>query len=1064
MKGLSIWVRSSLQRQSTLMIVTVMMVLLGLFLIYDTGVRRQETENHLLSKGRAIALGGALSVQHILEDAIQTGRLTEAQVFDTNYQPIPGTDPQKYHTAYDAFSDQTFLSIEDGFLADSDVIYAVAEDINGYIPTHNTVYTQPLTGDRDTDLINNRTKRIFDDITGLTAAKNTEPFLRQDYARDTGVPFWDISVPIYVNGKHWGAFRVGFTFDRVNSYLSGVASQTALAALFMLVAIIICSLWVTRPLKLLTDMSRLANRVAVGDTSKRIEIKRIDEIGTVANAFNRIIDYYQSNAQTAEKIAQGNLNVQIDLKSEADFLGRAFIKMAEHLRLQNSALEKERALLQTLMDNSNDYIYFKDLESRFIRASKSQVRRFGTEDAQTIIGKTDFDLFSEEHARPAYEDEQNIIHSGKSVIDKEEEEVWPDGSRGWVSSTKMPFRDENGQTIGTFGISRDISERKQMEFFLQHRLRELETVNEFLISIRRMENTGDILQNLLEIAINTADTKDGAIYLLDDKNNGRFTCSTAAGWFSNIQQTPVHIEDSLVEDITNHRVPFISQQTSSSCFIPDVLPAEIPPHWNGGFFPIICRAQTIGVLIIATPSSQNIGDDRFNLITILTQVAGNAVVSTRLNEQLSLTNENLQVEINQRITIQGLLEREKDILNTTLLSINEGVIATDSDGLIVFFNHSAEEITGYNIEEIIDQPIWKALGILNPGSGEIVDDIFDELYKINKIQQEKKEYHTSTIIDKNGHKKVIRASISDFNNIDQELSGHVVVFQDVTQAQKAEAQSALSQKMESIGQLASGIAHEINTPNQYIGDNLRYLDRAFQKIIESINVYRGFIEKKSDRFPAEDLEQINQQVDEKKIQRYLSEVPNAISDSLSGVDRVRKIVLAMREFSHPSQKEMRQADINHAIETTATISHNEWKYVADLETDLDPKLPQVTCQIDEINQVILNMIVNSAQAIQEIVSEDPESKGKISINTRVKDRFVVITIRDTGNGIPDVIKDRVFDPFFTTKGVGKGTGQGLYLAHNIIVNKHHGHISLESEQGKGTTFFIEIPIDQKGIE
>jgi two-component system, NtrC family, sensor kinase len=156
----------------------------------------------------------------------------------------------------------------------------------------------------------------------------------------------------------------------------------------------------------------------------------------------------------------------------------------------------------------------------------------------------------------------------------------------------------------------------------------------------------------------------------------------------------------------------------------------------------------------------------------------------------------------------------------------------------------------------------------------------------------------------------------------------------------------------------------------------------------------------------------------------------------------------------PSEKEKKLEDINHGIETTIAISRNEWKYCAEMLTDLDPDLPLVNCQIDEINQVILNMIINAAQAIQEKVSQDKSADVQhvISIQTHKSDRKVLIAIRDTGPGIPVAIRKRIFDPFFTTKGVGKGTGQGLSLAHNIIVNKHHGKILVDSEPGQGSTF------------
>jgi signal transduction histidine kinase len=289
--------------------------------------------------------------------------------------------------------------------------------------------------------------------------------------------------------------------------------------------------------------------------------------------------------------------------------------------------------------------------------------------------------------------------------------------------------------------------------------------------------------------------------------------------------------------------------------------------------------------------------------------------------------------------------------------------------------------------------------------------------------------------------------------------GHVIVFQDVTERVKAEAQTALSQKMEALGQMAAGIAHEINTPIQYVGDNLRFLQKTIMRFTEVMDAYQSLSlaeGKPLDKDQILHLEDIKKQ---SKFMHYMGESPVAVQESLDGVERVRKIVMAMREFSHPSEKEKKLADINHGIETTVVISRNEWKYSADLETNLDPSLPLVLCQIDEINQVILNMIINAVQAIQEKNPPDTGIKGKITISTYRVDKNLHIKIQDTGIGISEEIRQRIFDPFFTTKGVGKGTGQGLSLAHQIIVQKHQGKIYVDSIVGEGTTFTIELPVD-----
>ncbi len=888
------WIQSSLRRRTAFLIVIIMTILLGIFVVYDIETQRYFTEEALHTKGKTMAMNGALAASHILEDAITSGRLTEEQIFDTQYVLIEGTDPPKYHTAYDYFTDQNMLAIEDGYLLDPDIVAAVIVDINGYLPTHNSIYSQPLTGDPKTDLVNNRTKRIFNDATGLAAARNTQPYLHQTYYRDTGEILWDISAPIMVNGLHWGAFRILFSLENAKAELTFTSMRVGFAALLMVLGIAIASYFVTKPITLVNELSQIANRVALGDVSEQAHIKRLDELGVLATSFNHIVTYHRRITDAAERISNGDLSVEVTPKSKEDALSIAFAKMVANLGQNIKALEKEQTLMKALLDHSADMIYFKDLEGRFIRISQSQASRFGISDARYAEGKSDFDFFAEDHARQAYADEQHIIQSGEPLIDKGEREIWPDGHQTWVATTKMPFRNEDGEIIGTIGISRDITEHMLMEAKL--------------------------------------------------KNN----------------------------------------------------------------------------------------------------------------------QENMVEEIRQRKIIQELLYTEKEILNTTLMSISEGVITTDKEGFVTFINQAATEIIGYSDAEVLDHSLEIVFRLLLPDSWHVSTHIIEQLYEMNYLLKESQNYWTATLLTKMSDKKLIDGQIAPILGTDDSISGHVLVFQDITQKQKQETQSALSQKMESIGQLASGIAHEINTPIQYVGDNLRYLSRSFFKFVDAITVYRQWLHEHVDHsYTQQDLEQMEGQTDPRKVNLYIKEIPNAIEESLAGVERVRKIVLAMREFSHPSQKEKKLADINHGIETTVTISRNEWKYIAELDLELDPDLPLVNCQIDEINQVILNMIVNSSQAIQEVVDQSPGQKGRISIRTINKNDWICIIITDTGNGIPDTIKDRVFDPFFTTKGVGKGTGQGLYLAHNIIVNKHNGCISVESEAGKGTTFIIELPVNRQ---
>ncbi len=269
---------------------------------------------------------------------------------------------------------------------------------------------------------------------------------------------------------------------------------------------------------------------------------------------------------------------------------------------------------------------------------------------------------------------------------------------------------------------------------------------------------------------------------------------------------------------------------------------------------------------------------------------------------------------------------------------------------------------------------------------------------------------------------------------------------DISEMKKLQSELAQAQKLQSVGQLAAGVAHEINTPIQYIGDNGKFLQEATRDLIAFWDAQR---EAPALPSPAG--------LDERTLDFLRSEVPKATSQLLDGVDQVARIVRAMKEFSHPGPIEMSASDLNRAIENTILVCKSEWKYVAEVTTELDPDLPPVPCIVGEFNQVILNLIVNAAQAIADVVRQTGE-KGGIHISTRKRDLVVEVRIADTGGGIPEPIQSKVFDPFFTTKPVGKGTGQGLAIAHNVIVQKHSGSLTFESQPGRGTTFLIQLPL------
>ncbi len=272
--------------------------------------------------------------------------------------------------------------------------------------------------------------------------------------------------------------------------------------------------------------------------------------------------------------------------------------------------------------------------------------------------------------------------------------------------------------------------------------------------------------------------------------------------------------------------------------------------------------------------------------------------------------------------------------------------------------------------------------------------------------------------------------------------------------ERMELELRMAQKLEAVGQLAAGIAHEINTPIQFVGDSVHFLSDAFEDLQRLLGEYRDACAPATTGPAGQALRARLEEAEETADLEYLRErVPGAFERTLEGVERVASIVRAMKEFAHP-QTEQAPADLNRALTTTLTVARNEYKYVAEVETEL-AQLP-VVCNLSDLNQVFLNLIVNAAHAIED-ARADPTEQGTIRIRTTRDGDTAVISIADSGGGIPPEIRSRIFDPFFTTKAVGRGSGQGLAIAR-AIVDKHAGTLELDTELGAGTTFTVRLPI------
>lgn len=383
----------------------------------------------------------------------------------------------------------------------------------------------------------------------------------------------------------------------------------------------------------------------------------------------------------------------------------------------------------------------------------------------------------------------------------------------------------------------------------------------------------------------------------------------------------------------------------------------------------------------------------------------------------------------------------------TELSLRGQFLELKEEGLLLFAgspwadNFKSLEELGISREDFaLCEPITHFLMVMEAQqtSLEKSEDSAKELSKENAMLEKRVQRRTARLTEIN----------------EELIQSQEKLQQEMAHRETMEVEQRFSQKMEALGQLSAGIAHEINTPIQFVGDSIFFLKESIEDLQRGLKEFEELVDKK-DSAKVQRIAEINEMLD----LDYLSErIPESIDRASQGIARVSEIIQAMKSFTRSESKQKALADINTAIESTLLVAGSEYKYNAQVDKDFGD-IPQIYCYISDLSQVLLNMIVNSAHAIEERFGSTPaDIVGKIALTTRKVDNDIVITIWDNGSGIPSEVIDKIYDPFFTTKQVGKGTGQGLALVHRIICDGHNGKINVSSADNEGTQFEIILPI------
>jgi PAS domain S-box-containing protein len=413
-------------------------------------------------------------------------------------------------------------------------------------------------------------------------------------------------------------------------------------------------------------------------------------------------------------------------------------------------------------------------------------------------------------------------------------------------------------------------------------------------------------------------------------------------------------------------------------------------------------------------------------------------------------------DISELVSAESLLDHSSRDLKVLIDSITEILIGVSKEDVITHWNRVAETTFAIPSDDVIGTKITTC-GIRWQWD-EIYMGIADSVSTGQPVSLDPLIFDKTT-----GERGALSLTINAMKyRSSNDVEGFIIIGRDLTEKRKMELIIENTRKMESIGQLSAGIAHEINSPMQFIVDNIDYARTRIAEITDIGSRCFSLLTSLPETETDVRMKELLQMKNAINYEHIASEVPKALSDALDGSERIRSIVTAMKRFAHPGGAEMRPTDVNMVIRNVVTLSRNRWKYDSDLITDLQEDMPEINCIESDLSQVILNLIINAHDAVSESISGGLITRGKLSVSSKLYGGYAEIRVSDNGPGIPDPIKNRIFDPYFTTKDIGKGTGQGLSICYTIIVNKFKGAIACEDAPGGGALFTIRIPAGNGG--